>query len=415
MKRQFKILTFLLLAGCFSATYANPYSKSMKKLVDKSLQFSVEQSMSMNKTMINKEGQLPRTTKDGKLKTVSSKDWTSGFFPGTLWYCYEYSSDKEVRKAAELMSARVEQEKYTTSNHDVGFIIYCSFGNGYRLTHNKAYPEIIETTAKSLCKRFNKNVGCTRSWGSMNSKEPKFTVIIDNMMNLEMLTAATALTGNKKYQEVAIKHADTTMKNHFRPDYSSYHVVNYNANDGSVMSKKTSQGYADDSSWARGQGWGLYGYTMMYRQTGKKEYLNQAIEIGKYIMNHPNMPKDKVPYWDFNAPGQPDCVRDASAAAIMASAYLELSTYVEDKELSNKFFSLAELQIKSLSSKKYRAKKVGDNNNFILKHSTGHFSINSEVDEPLVYADYYYVEALIRYKNISEGHPVVEKVVRWNR
>ena len=407
-KKKTLIISLVLLA-CFASS-ACAVSKGMKKVVDEALDFSVKQSMSMFSEMQGQVGILPRTAKDGKMITCESPWWTSGFYPGTLWYCYEYSNDPQVRAAAEEMTSRVEKQKYTTSNHDVGFIINCSFGNGYRLTHNEAYREVIETAAKSLSTRFHPVTGCTRSW---NSKKWQFSVIIDNMMNLELLTVASSMTGDNSYYKKAKSHADRTMMNHFRPDGSSYHVVSYDTITGKVLNQVTHQGVNDQSAWSRGQAWGLYGFTMMYRQTGKKEYLDHAIKVGKFIMNHPRLPKDKIPYWDFDAPNIPKADRDASAGAIMASAFVELSTYVPG-ELGEQFLSIGEQQIKSLASPAYRAKKVGDNNHFIIQHCTGFMGKQYEIDAPLTYADYYFVEALIRYKNLLEARPVVQTITAFS-
>lgn len=403
------LITGLTLLACFASS-AGAATKGMKRIVEEALDFSVRQSMSMYREMEAREGILPRSAKDGQMITCQSPWWTSGFYPGTLWYCYEYSNDPQVRAAAEVMTSRVEDQKYTTSNHDVGFIINCSFGNGYRLTHKEAYREVMETAARSLSTRFHPVTGCIRSW---NSKKWQFSVIIDNMMNLELLTVASSLTGDNSYYDKAKSHADHTLINHFRPDGSSFHVVSYDTLTGKVLNRVTHQGVNDQSAWSRGQAWGLYGFTMMYRQTGKKEYLEQAVKIGKFIMNHPRLPKDKIPYWDFDAPNIPKEDRDASAGAIMASAYVELSTYVEG-ELGNRFLELAEKQIRSLASPAYRARKVGDNNHFILRHSTGFVKKQYEIDAPLTYADYYFVEALIRYKNLSEGRPVVAAITAFS-
>ncbi len=407
MKKNKTIFRSLLLCiFIFSTSTAFPVSKQMKKVVDDALDFSLKQSMQMYETMENQKDILPRTAKDGELITCNPHWWTSGFYPGTLWYLYEYSNNPAVLKAAEDMTSRLEEEKYTTDNHDVGFIINCSYGNGYRLTKNETYREVINTAAQSLATRFHPVTGCTRSW---NSKKWQFTVIIDNMMNLELLTVSSFLSGDNKYYDMAKSHADKTLKCHFRPDGSSYHVVSYDTITGKVLNQVTHQGISDDSSWSRGQAWGLYGYTMMYRQTGKKEYLDHAVKIGQYIMNHPRLPKDKIPYWDFDAPDIPKADRDASAGAIMAAAYVELSTYV-DGILAADFLSLAEQQIKSLASTAYRAKNIGDNNNFIIRHCTGFMAKQYEIDAPLTYADYYFVEALIRYKNLLERRPVVDVV-----
>lgn len=401
-KKKFLFIGLILLFCLAPSLWA--IQKNMKKVVDEALDFSVKQSMSMYQVMKPQKGVLPRSAENGKLVTCKPAWWTSGFYPGTLWYCYEYSNNTQVKVAAEEMTSRVEKQKFTTNNHDVGFIINCSFGNGYRLTQNEAYREVIETAAKSLSTRYHSKTGCTRSW---NSKNWQFPVIIDNMMNLELFTVASSLTGDNSFYNIAKSHADCTRINHFRPDGSSFHVVNYDTITGKVLNQLTHQGVNDHSAWSRGQAWGLYGFTMMYRQTGKKEYLNHAIKIGEFIMNHPRLPKDKIPYWDFDAPNIPKEDRDASAGAIMASAFVELSTYVERK-LGKQFRSLAEKQITSLASSAYCAKKVGDNNHFIIKHCTGFVKKQYEIDASLTYADYYFVEALVRYKNLLEGRPVVE-------
>ena len=381
--------------------------KKMTKLIDKQLEFCKEQSMRMYDVMkgLPKE-EMPNTTKDGALQTCKTHNWVAGFFPGTLWYLFENSNDPAVKAAAEEMTQRMACEQNNRNTHDIGFMINCSFGNGFRLTGKEEYRTALVNAGNALATRFNPTVGCTRSWRPNKSRGWDFTVIIDNMMNLELLCVSSALTGELDNYNIAKTHANTTIRNHFRPDFSTFHVVSYDEATGKVLTRQTAQGLSDDSSWSRGQGWGLYGFTMMYRQTGDSKYLKQAIEIGKYIMNHPNMPKDKVPYWDYNAPASKTTPRDASAAALCASAYIELSQYVEDEALATSFLRLAEQMIKSLSSKNYLA-KAGDNANFILKHCTAHHPKNL-FDTPLVYADYYYVEAMMRYKRLLEGRPVVD-------
>lgn len=341
----------------------------------------------------------PRTLEHGNLKLVSSKDWTSGFFPGELWFLYEATGKKQWREEAEKFTAGIEREKFNGGTHDMGFKIYCSFGTGYRLTKDAHYKDVIIQSAKTLSTRFNPKVGCIRSWDHSRQKWD-YPVIIDNMMNLELLFAATKLTGDSSYYEIAVSHANTTMKNHFRKDYSSYHVVDYDTATGKVIKKTTHQGYANESAWARGQAWGLYGYTMCFRETGNQAYLEQADHIASFIMQHPNMPKDLVPYWDFNAPGIPAEPRDASAAAIIASALYELSLYSKQ---GKEYRRTADKIVQSLT-KYYRA-PIGEARGFILLHSTGSKPSNSEVDVPLSYADYYYLEALLRKKKLKEGNP----------
>jgi hypothetical protein len=342
----------------------------------------------------------PRTLDKGELKLVASKDWTSGFFPGELWFLYEYTGDKKWEEQAKAFTANIEKEKTNAGTHDMGFKVYCSFGTGYRLTGDAHYKEVIIQSARTLSTRFNPIVGTLRSWDHSSDKWG-FPVIIDNMMNLELLFAATRLTGDSSFYKIAVSHAGKTMKNHFRPDYSSYHVVDYNPETGGVVKKTTHQGYANESAWARGQAWALYGYTMCYRETKEPAFLKQAENVAGFILNHPNLPKDKVAYWDFNAPGIPAEEKDASAAACMASALYELSLYSSH---AKQYRTAADQMLQSLT-KEYRS-PIGDNKGFILLHSTGSKPSKSEVDVPLSYADYYYLEALLRSKKLKEGKPL---------
>ncbi|MVN20728.1 glycoside hydrolase family 88 protein [Mucilaginibacter arboris] len=341
---------------------------------------------------------LPRSfSKNGKWINSSSEYWTSGFVPGTLWYLYGATNANVLKQDALKKLKLLEKEQHNTGSHDIGFMMYCSYGNAYRIDPDNAYKNILLNSAKSLSTRFNKNVGCILSW---NSAPGQFRVIIDNMMNLELLMWATKASGDSTYAKIAIAHANTTMKNHFRPDYSSYHLVIYNPETGAVIKKQTAQGAADESAWARGQSWGLYGFTMMYGYTKDPKYLAQADHIAAFILNHPNLPSDKVPYWDYNAPNIPDAYRDASAAAIMASAFIELAGYTNAAN-SKKYLETAETIIRTLSSPQYKA-TYGTNGGYILKHSVGHLPKNSEVDVPLTYADYYFVEAMLRYKALNK-------------
>jgi rhamnogalacturonyl hydrolase YesR len=338
----------------------------------------------------------PQTIRNGQLKLVASNGWTSGFFPGQLWYLYEFTGKKEWESEARKFTANIEKEKFNGGTHDMGFKIYCSFGNGYRLTKDPHYKEVIIQSAKTLSTRFNAKAGVIRSWDH-NKDKWDYPVIIDNMMNLELLFEATRLTGDSSFYKIAVSHANTTMKNHFRPDYSSFHVVDYDTATGKVIKKTTHQGYSNESAWARGQAWGLYGYVMCYRETGNKAYLQQAEHIASFILNNPHLPADLVPYWDFDAPNIPDEPRDASAAAITASALYELSTYVNN----NKTYTQSANKIIRSLTNNYRS-PVGDNKGFILLHSTGNKPSNSEIDVPISYADYYYLEALLRKKKLDQ-------------
>lgn len=328
-----------------------------------------------------------------------SEWWCSGFFPGTLLYLYEETGKTSLYNCAKQKLKILEKEQHNTSTHDLGFMMYCSFGNAQKTVPSKSNQAVLIASARSLIKRFSPATGCIRSWDSKNARD--YLVIIDNMMNLELLFYAARVTGDSTFYKIAVSHADKTLLNHFRPDHSSFHVVDYNAGDGSVISRKTAQGASDTSVWARGQGWGLYGYTMMYRETRDRKYLDHANKIAAFILNNPKLPADMIPYWDFDAPGIPHAYRDASAGALYASALLELSTYTE-AALTRKYYSAAEKILQSLSGKNYHA-AIGDNGGFLLKHSVGNMPEGSEIDAPLSYADYYYVEALIRYKKIAQS------------
>ena len=382
----------LLIMGCLTVLLACGISVKLdtKAQMDQA-KAQLTQSLADHKDSLS----FPRSAKaDGSFNGVKSNDWTSGFFSGNLWYMYEYTKDKKWEQAARRWTAGLEKEKFNTHTHDLGFMLYCSFGNGYRLTNDPAYKEILLQGAKSLCTRFSKTTGCIKSW---DHGRWQFPVIIDNMMNLEFLFWATRVSGDSSFYKIAVTHANTTMKNHFRADNSSYHVVDYDTLTGQVIQRVTAQGYANESAWARGQAWGLYGYTVMYRETKDKRYLDQAVKIADFFWNHPNLPADKIPYWDFNAPNIPNEERDASAAAIAASGMLELSQYVKNGKI---YFQAAETILNSLSSPAYLA-KTGANNDFILMHSVGHKPAKSEIDVPLVYGDYYYIEGLLRYEKLK--------------
>lgn len=338
---------------------------------------------------------FPRSYENGSMVTSGPDWWCSGFFPGVLWYLSENSNNPELITYAKEYTEKIEGEKMNTGTHDLGFMLYCSFGNGLRISKDSSYEEILLTGAKSLAGRYDERTGLIRSWDFGKWQYP---VIIDNMMNLEYLLWAAKKTGDDTYKKIAMSHADKTMQNHYRTDYSCYHVVSYDSITGNVEIKQNHQGYSDESAWSRGQAWGLYGYTVMYRETQEKRYLEQANQIARYILEHINMPEDYIPYWDFNAPNIPQELRDASAAAVIASALVELSQYV-DKDISDKYLKIAEIQIRTLASPEYTA-ELGGNGDFILKHSVGSLAHNSEVDTPLTYADYYYVEALVRLKKL---------------
>jgi unsaturated chondroitin disaccharide hydrolase len=359
---------------------------------------------------------LPRSIdENGALLTTGIYGWTSGFFPGSLWYIYEITGGEKWKDEAGRWTETLDTIQYWSGNHDVGFMINCSYGNGYRLTGNEAYKTVLIQAAESLIKRYNPVVKSLKSWNYNESWDGStvwhFPVIIDNMMNLELLFEASKLSGDKQFEEIAIQHAQTTMKNHYRDDYSSYHVINYDTLTGEILDRATAQGFADESAWARGQAWGLYGFVICYRYTRDKQYLDFARNIAGFLLNHPNLPEDMVPYWDYNA-GDPDLTPewdydpsmfdeipgDASAAAITCSALFELSDYAGQN--SERYSKAATKILRSLASPDYLALK-GKNKYFLLNHCVGSIPHGVEIDVPLVYADYYFLEALIRQAGLE--------------
>jgi hypothetical protein len=391
---QIIALIAVLVVGCQSP------STPALSFVDENIQFAKAQEK-LQVNVIDKSGKTlnPRTVADGKVKYISPEDWTSGFYPGTMWYMYELTGDSTWRKYARNYTQAIDTVKYLTWHHDVGFMIQCSFGNGYRLGE-KAYKDVIVQAAKSLSTRFRPVAGIIQSWnvdkGWQSQRGWECPVIIDNMMNLELLFNATRLSGDSTFYKIAVSHANQTMKNQYRSDYSCYHVVDYNLKNGSVRSRQTAQGYAHESSWARGQAWGIYGFTVCYRETHNLKYLEQAQKAFNFVIHHKNFPTDFIPYWDFDAPKIPNEPRDASAAAIMASALYELSTY-SDNEF---YIGWADKIMTSLASPAYRA-KLGENGNFLLMHSVGSIPHGAEIDVPLNYADYYFLEALSRHIKVK--------------
>jgi len=352
-----------------------------------------ELAITTKKNVVN-----PRTVeKDGSLRLITPRDWCSGFFPGSLWFMYEYTHGSKWKEKADKHTFLIESEQFDRTSHDVGFKIFNSFGSGYKLTDGEKYRDVVVQAAKTLSERYNDKIGSLRSW-DWNRNVWQYPVIIDNMMNLELLFEASKITGDKSFYLIADKHAETTLKNHFREDYSSFHVVDYDTISGKAIKKQTHQGYADHTAWARGQAWGLYGYTMSYRYTNKGEYLKQAENIANFIFSHPNLPKDLIPYWDFNDPKIPDAPRDASAACITASALYELAEY--SKENKEKYLKWADIILLNLIQD-YMAEE-GTHKGFLLLHSTGHHPNNDEVDKPICYADYYFLEALIRRDNLKQ-------------
>jgi unsaturated chondroitin disaccharide hydrolase len=383
----FYIILFTTINFNCKAQY-NPVTTSIKEEINsrflKLLDFPID-SVSIPRSMV---------LSSGVVKKVKSKDWTSGFYAGNLWQIYNLTGDIRYKEKAALWNAFIEKEKFNNTTHDMGFKVYCSFGKGLMVEDNKKYKNIIVKSAQTLVTRFNTKIGAIRSWDH-NKESWDFPVIIDNMLNLELLFEASKISGDKSFRKIAIQHANTTLKNHFRNDNSCFHVVDYDTISGKVRSRGTHQGFNNESSWARGQSWAVYGFTMAYRYTKNKEYLKQAEATAKYYLNYKTLPEDGIPYWDFNDTSIPNAPRDASSAAVMASALLELYTFTKNQaylDYSNKV-------ITTLSSDKYLLNDAV-NGPFILDHSTGNWPKKDEIDQPIVYADYYFLEAIIRKQSL---------------
>lgn len=400
------ILIFIFSLFCISCAKAEtlytkqnlPVKPKGKVNVELALKNAVHQYLYM-RDELSEAAAFPKTYDANKklLETSDSEWWCSGFYPGTLFYLYEATGNNDLYKEGVRMLKLLDAEQYNSDTHDVGFMMYCSFGNANRIAPKPDYKDILVNSARSLMTRFSPIVGCIKSH---NRKPTDYVVIIDNIMNLELLFWAAEATGDSSFYDVAVKHADTTIKNHFRPDNSLYHGLNYGPKTGKIKQYQAGQGASDKSAWARGQAWGLYGFTMMYRFTKDEKYLDQAMKVADFMLNHPNMPKDLIPYWDFNAPNIPKALRDASAAAITSSGLLELCLYVKG-EKQQTYLNAAENILKVLASPAYTASE-NTNGGFILKHSVGNMPAKKEIDVPLSYTDYYYVEALCRYKALQD-------------
>ena len=393
MRKAIFFITSLLCLACQK-------QESMEELTARVFERAAAQMELMDKNLdsaaVSNPGVAiyPRSiNKEGALWTSNYKWWCSGFYPGSMWYVYEYTGDEKIKELALEYQAGLEPLRFRKDDHDIGFQLMCSYGNCLRLTEDQTCVPVLIDGANSLASRFDPEVGCTRSW---SFGKWSFPVIVDNMMNMELLLKAAELGGSDSLKNVALAHARTTMKNHFREDKSCFHLVDYNPETGEVVGKQTVQGLADDSAWARGQAWGLYGFTMVYRFCKEQDILDHAIAIAEYLL--PRLPEDGVPFWDYDSAEIPNDVRDASAAAIMASSLIELSQYV-DAEKAERYLATAEKMIRTLASEEYLCAE-GEDYGFLLKHSTGNKNTDSEVDVPLTYADYYFLEALIRWSRL---------------
>lgn len=415
--KKIKLFIPVLIIGLMATSCQNKMKKK-ESFIQENVMFAATQTEKMLQIVGEPIGRnYPRTMDDKDiLVTTNMYDWTSGFFPGTLWLLYELTGEAKWKSEAEKWTRSLEPLKRFTGHHDLGFMMYCSYGNAERLAPHPEYKDILIESANSLSTRFSEKTQTIKSWNYRkawnDTTEWYYPVIIDNMMNLEMLFYASMVTGSDKYADIAIKHSDTTLKNHFRDDFSTYHVVNYDTISGAALNCATCQGYSDNSTWARGQAWAIYGYTMVYRETHDTKYLDAAVKATEMYLSH--LPADLIPLWDFDA-GQPGYtpgkrshavefagkdLKDTSAAAIVCSALFELGKYANRPQ----YIDYAVKMLHTLASPKYR-NRPGENAGFLLKHCVGSIPHEAEIDKPLVYADYYFLEALVRYRNVKVESP----------
>ncbi|MBQ8060357.1 MAG: glycoside hydrolase family 88 protein [Bacteroidales bacterium] len=393
MKHSYLLILFLVpllfIGGCKDS------KESMDALTDRVFTLASTQYPILAKSL--PQDKTPRTlNENGGLVTADIGWWCSGFFPGNLWLVYEYTGDEALKDLAIQQTHKLDSLIVKTkTDHDIGFQLNCSFGNALRLTGDNQWSAMLHEGAKVLAARFSPTTGVIRSWNHNGGGKWEFPVIIDNMMNLELLMRF----GDDSLKQIALTHARTTIKNHFRPDGTSYHLVDYDPETGAVRLKQTVQGLSDDSAWARGNAWGLYGYTMMYELSKEADMLSKAEDIARTLL--PKFPEDGIPFWDFDSPDIPNDLRDASAGAIIASALIKLSTLTADSGLKGQCLKVAEQQLRTLASPEYLA-APGELCGFLLKHSVGHKLAGSEVDVPLTYADYYFLEALLRFRSVNK-------------
>lgn len=406
MKNCVYYIILLCFSGIFfSCKTAKPAQTDFAKALDYCVEQATKTANSLPDTLT-----VPRSITSGKKqwRLVDRHDWTSGFWPGVEWCLYEYTKDEVWKRRAEHSQIILESLVDSSAiDHDIGFVMYSSYGNGYRLMNDSNYKTILLRAADTLARLYNPKVGTILSWPRQvpGVDYPfRHNTIMDNMINLELLFWASKNGGDKHLYDIAMSHATTTMKNHFRPDYSSYHVVIYDRTTGRKIKGITHQGYSDSSMWARGQSWAIYGYAMVYRETKDERFLDFAQKVADVYLNR--LPEDLIPYWDFDDPLIPNAPKDASAACVVASALLELSTFVKEEGKSKHYREKAEAMLKELSTH-YQSHDVND---AFLLHSTGHKPAGNEIDASIIYADYYYIEALLRAEKLKEGRSIYDRL-----
>lgn len=390
------------IAGCvggvstdkvtFDATRELAYCRSQ---VDRTLVCLTDSAGNIDYSMTPRN--IGAEESEWNLRSVATQEeWCAGFWPGILWNaCGDSTADKawtsKVEKYARGFTERLEYQAYSpVYDHDLGFIMIGSYMNGWKHTGDTRYKEVLLAATDTLATLYNPKVGTLLSWPRNVGMFGGHNTIIDNMINLELLFWAARNGGDTRLKDIAVSHADTTMAYHFRPDFTSYHVAVYDTLTGKHLYNCTHQGYADSTMWARGQAWAIYGYTMVYRETGERKYLDFARKVTDVYLDR--LPVDGIPWWDFSAPHSAPAYRDASAAAIVASALIDLAAFVE-KDDSARYMDSALLMLQSLSSETYQSRTAKPS---FLQHCVGNLPAGSEIDASINYADYYYIEALCK-------------------
>jgi len=391
---------FVLLSIIFFFACTEKDSRDIQIDLDHSIKYCEEKLQSSFQHFKGQQ-KLPRVIFQNQKHWSGSSinSWTSGFYAGLLWLMYDYTGDEYWKQNAAYYTHLLEPVKRLPwKTHDFSFMMYYSYGLGFQFTKSENYRRILLETADSLATLYNPKTGTIESWPWMKRKRNwPHTTIIDNMMNLELLFWAADNGGNSHYRDIAIKHAKKTMQDFIRPDFSTIHIVIYDSASSKIIKKATVQGYGDNTTWARGHSWATYGFIKAYKYCRKDEFLKTAKNLAHYYLN--TVPEDMIPYWDFDAPLIPNEPKDASAAAIMASALFELSNFCQKDKEKQKYFTAGMNILRTLNSEKYKSR----NNDAFLTGSVGSKPNGNEVDVSLIYTDYFYLEALLKAKRIKSG------------
>ncbi len=352
-------------------------------------------SAKMLKTVERNQNTLPYTAVDGRYDNWYEKDvswWTNGFWPGIMWLMYSAEGNEAYKTAAENSEKLLDKamENFNDLMHDVGFMWYISAGANYKLTGNKDSLRRVMHAANLLAGRYNINGRFIRAWnGDMYG-----WAIIDCMMNLPLLYFASRESGDNRFYDIAVSHADTTLKNHLRPDGSARHIINYDTHTGEIVEVMGGQGYDEHSSWSRGQAWALYGFALSYKHTGDKKYLDAAKRSAHYFISC--VCDDWLPRCDFRAPEEP-VIYDSTAGACAACGLLEIAENVPENE-KRLYYNAAVNILKAMDEKFCDWDAERDS---ILQCGTERYHGEKGRHIPIIYGDYFFIEAIYRLKGFN--------------